>query len=171
MKLSPLQLENYFVIESHVTASRDYNASVPSDVQATQIVVDRDIKPTDVKNQWEVSLRVQFTPGPGVNTPYFFTLELVGIFRVDDGYFPDRVDRLVNTNGPTILFGIAREVIRNLTGHGPHAPMLLPTASFVPDPIPTSEDVVAVPTQQDAQPTQEGDGRPVVSSCEGSPTG
>src|SRR6266487_3985088 len=133
MKLSPLQLEHYFVVESHVTGSREFNAAEPADVHAEDILVVPEIKPTEQERRWEVTLRVQFTPGPEVNTPYFFTLELVGFFRADESYLAERLERLVATNGPTILFGIAREVVRNLTGHGPHPPMILPTASFVPE--------------------------------------
>lgn len=133
MKLSPLQLEHYFVAESHVTASREFNVAEPAYVRAEDILVVPEIKPTDQERRWEVTLRVQFTPGPEVNTPYFFTLELVGFFNADESYLAERLERLVATNGPTILFGIAREVVRNLTGHGPHPPMVLPTASFVPE--------------------------------------
>jgi preprotein translocase subunit SecB len=133
MKLSPLQLEHSFVAESHVTASREFDSTKPADVRADEIIVATDIKPIGEDRRWEVTLRVQFTPGSGVNTPYFFTLELVGFFRVETSYLEDRVQRLIQTNGPSLLFGIAREVLRNLTAHGPHPPMILPTASFVLD--------------------------------------
>lgn len=143
MRISPLQLEYYFVAESHVTASREFKAGEPLGVKADDIIVEPEFKPTGAERQWEVTLRVQYTPGPEVNTPYFFTLELVGFFRIDLGYLEDRVERLVQTNGPTILFGIAREVLRNLTGHGPHPPMILPTASFVPERKPPNEPPAA----------------------------
>lgn len=161
MKLSPLQLDNYFVIESHVTASRDFNPAAPSDVRAEEIIVTRDIKPTDENRHWEVTLRIQFTPGPGVNTPYFFTLEIVGLFHADPEYLEERLDRLVKTNGPTILFGIAREVIRNLTAHGPHAPMLLPTASFVLDP--------SAEPQKGESPSERSDSHESTSPSDGEP--
>jgi preprotein translocase subunit SecB len=151
MKLSPLQLEHYFVAESHVTASRQFKSDEPAAIRAENIEIDHQVKPTAENRQWEVNLRVQFTPGPEVNTPYFFTIELVGFFRADATYLPDRLERLVATNGPTILFGIAREVVRNLTGHGPHPPMILPTASFVLErKLPSSTAVV------DAQPVESG---------------
>ena len=159
MKLSPLQLEHYFVVESHVTASREFKAAEPPYVRAEDIVVVPEIKPTEQDRRWEVTLRIQFTPGPEVNTPYFFTLELVGFFGADETYPAERLERLVATNRPTILFGIAREVVRNLTGHGPHPPMILPTASFVPErPTPLSNITETaepkVPVAQSALPVK-----------------
>ena len=136
MKLSPLQLEYYFVVESHVTACRDFKSEEPISVQASDIEVVPNVKPIGEERRWEVTLRVQYTPGPEVNTPYTFSIELVGFFTVKPDWPADHVERLVHTNGPTILFGIARGVVRDITGRGPHPPMILPTASFVPDRTP-----------------------------------
>jgi len=134
MKLSPLQLEYYFVADSHVTANKAFSQEEPLGVSAEDIIAEPDIKAQNDQGQWEVVLRVQYNPGPGTNTPYSFSVELVAFFRMDPNYMlsdPERRERLVRTNGPTILFGIARGIVRDLTGRGPYSPMILPTASFV----------------------------------------
>lgn len=152
MKLSPLQLEYYFVAESHVTTSKEFKPGEALQIAAEDIVVQRDVKPTDEERQWGVTLRVQFTPGPEVNTPYVFTVELFGFLRVHPKYPAEKMEQLVQTNGPALLYGIAREVVRDLTARGPFSPMILPTASFVPDPKEVAEDAEKPVLAEKAEP-------------------
>jgi preprotein translocase subunit SecB len=39
-------------------------------------------------------------------------------------------DKIVKTNGTSILYGAAREIIREMTARGGYRPILIPTASF-----------------------------------------
>ena len=102
-------------------------------------------KELEGERQWEITLRAKFQPGPKVNAPYFFVLEIVGFFQVGPKYPPERLDALVKVNGPSVLYGVAREVIRDLTCRGPYPPMFLPSASFV-------ESVQAETSQEAAPP-------------------
>jgi preprotein translocase subunit SecB len=132
MTSAPLQLSRYFMTECHVTASRQFKSSERVTLNADQLEVESACDSVENGQHWEVKLRVIFQPGPEVNTPYFFTLELVGFFSVVEGYPEERTERLVRTNGPSMLYGVAREVIRQMTGRGPHTQILLPSVSFVP---------------------------------------
>jgi preprotein translocase subunit SecB len=39
-------------------------------------------------------------------------------------------DKIVKTNGTSILYGAAREIIKDMTARGGYRPILIPTASF-----------------------------------------
>jgi preprotein translocase subunit SecB len=47
-----------------------------------------------------------------------------------DGFPDDRIERLVRTNGTSMLFGLLREVIRDTTARGPYTGVILPSTSF-----------------------------------------
>ncbi len=46
---------------------------------------------------------------------------------------------MIKINGPSMLYGIAREVIRGVTARGPYFPILLPSATFF-EPAPQPDD-------------------------------
>src|SRR4051812_11490452 len=130
MKTSPLQVEHYFVSDLHFAVNSAFDATKKVDLRDDQFVVEaallRDEKSPE---QWQVTLKVKHHPIASSNAPYSFTLEIVGLFHVLTTYEHDK-ERLVKTNGPTILYGIAREIIRNLTASGPHPGILIPSVSF-----------------------------------------
>jgi len=148
MKPAPLQIARYFVTDCHVTASKQFKAGEKVALDFDQLEIQNGWKSVDTDRQWEVSLRVKFQPGPEVNTPYFFTLEVVGFFSVAPNYPEEKIERLVRTNGSSMLYGVVREVVREMTGRGPHAQMLLPSVSFVPPKSPVHEPVEAVKTSE-----------------------
>jgi len=60
----------------------------------------------------------------------------------------DRLDRAVQVNGPSMLFGVAREILRAATGRGPHAPLIIPSTHFLqrmPRPSPPAPDLPELP--------------------------
>lgn len=65
------------------------------------------------------------------NSPYTFHLRLVGFFN----WIPDIVvkdpEKAFKVNGPSILYGIAREIVRTETARGPFPSVTLPSASFI----------------------------------------
>ena len=85
---------------------------------------------------WTISLELNYQPAADTNTPYLFALTLVGMVEVDEDFPVKLTERLVQTNGPSVLYSIARELIREQTARGPEGPFILPTASFVQDPAP-----------------------------------
>lgn len=45
--------------------------------------------------------------------------------EVRPGFPADHLQRAVETNGPSMLFGAAREILRSATGRGPYGPLLI----------------------------------------------
>lgn len=65
---------------------------------------------------------------------YFFELEIVGIFEVDDDVVKRRkldADKVIKINAPSLLYGSARELLCGLTSRGILPMYLLPSMSFV----------------------------------------
>lgn len=129
---SPLQLTRYFVTECHVTASKQFKPKDRMILDGQLLEVEPVCKILANSRHWEVAVRVKFQPGPEANTPYFFTLEVVGFFQVLPNFPEEKLKPLVQTNGPSVLYGIAREVVRDVTGRGPYPQVFLPSVSFTP---------------------------------------
>src|SRR5439155_16632306 len=71
--------------------------------------------------------------------------------EVDEDFPVKLTERLVQTNGPSILYSIARELVREQTARGPEGPFILPTASFVQDPPPAQATQPAIPAATSEQ--------------------
>ena len=135
MKLSPLQLLDYFVAEFHFSLNSTFDPTKPVQKELSELeVTPGHTAITNKPGSWTVSLKLNYQPAADTNTPYLFALTLVGMVEVDDNFPVDQTELLVKTNGPSVLYSIARELIREQTARGPDGPFILPTASFVPDP-------------------------------------
>ena len=131
MIASPLQMFRYFVTDCQVTAAKHFKFTKQLALDSDLLVTEPEYRQLEDKRQWEITLRTRFQPGPKVNAPYFFVLEIVGFFQVVPQYPEEKLNDLVKVNGPSMLYGITREVIRDLTSRGPHPSMFLPSASFL----------------------------------------
>ncbi len=85
--------------------------------------------------EWQFELRVESPElGHGVDLPYSIAVVLSGQFVVEDGYAEEQVSVLARTNGPSVLYSAAREIILNTTARTGFPPTKLPTVRFVPSP-------------------------------------
>jgi preprotein translocase subunit SecB len=81
---------------------------------------------------WRVALRVrQNVTDPDKNSPYNFAIALLGTFKAHPKFPADKVRHAVEVNGSSILYGAARQILRQAMANGPYTPLLLPCASFV----------------------------------------
>ena len=131
MKPSPLQLKRYFVTELNVAANRKHDPGKPILLTDEHLVVKPDfLSLHENARQWQVTLRIQQQGGLATNPPYFFTIEVVGLFSVAESYPAEKAEWMVQTNATSVLFSTAREVLRGVMAQGPFCPLLLPTVSF-----------------------------------------
>lgn len=139
MKISPLQLTEYFVTEFHFTLNSTFKPDQPLELKLDELIVCNECKCAEGDpRRWLVTMELKYQPASDTNTPYIFSLDLIGMFEVSPKFEEARIERTVCTNGPSVLFGIAREIIREQTARGPEGPFVLPSASFLPDdPAPT----------------------------------
>lgn len=174
MKLSPLQLLDYFLADFHFTLNTKFDVTKSLDKKIEDIeATPRCERHPQNPRQWTVMLELKYQPASETNTPYIFSLKLVGSFDVSETFPEPAVERLVHTNGPSVLYSIARELVREQTARGPDGPFILPTASFVTDapvavPAPAAAapsatapesiapvEAVAAPTEKPAAPAAE----------------
>jgi preprotein translocase subunit SecB len=131
MKPSPIQLLDYFLTDLHVSANPKFDPKqeVPLRFEDFEVATDT-TQSAEKKREWQVFLSLKHQAPAEANVPYRFGAEILGEFLVLDGYPEDRIERLVKTNGASMLYGILREVIRDATARGPHSGVVLPSTSF-----------------------------------------
>ena len=133
MELAPLQLSDYFVHSIHVEAVPDYDAEQPADLDADALTVEKKCIPPaeDSPRRYGINLTIKQGEVKGKNLPYTYELRMFGFIDViPDDLDADRMQRLVEINGPSMLFGAAREILRAATGRGPYGPVLIPSTTF-----------------------------------------
>jgi preprotein translocase subunit SecB len=140
MKLAPLQLEGYFLTDLNCQANPQFKADKNTKFHEKDLEVVPAVQPIKERpNRWQVTLNIKLQPAPDSNSPYFLCLNLVGVIAwVGPELAMEKMEPLLRTNGPSMLYGVAREMARDLTGRGPFPPLMLPSVSFVQDaPAPT----------------------------------
>lgn len=136
MKLSPLQLESYFATDIRMSAHRDFDSKSEATLDPSIIELTPECwQVKDEERAWGASIKLCYEPPSGTIAPYSFSISLFGRFRIDDSYPVGQIKKLVSTNAPSVLYGIAREMVRHITTQGPFNAVMIPTASFyAPEP-------------------------------------
>ncbi len=154
MKLAPLQLERYFVTELNCQASAQYKADQETKFQEKDLEVKAALGAIkDSPGHWQVTLNVKLQPAAESNSPYSFCIGLVGIVAWIGPKMPeDKVEVMLRTNGPSMLYGVAREMGRDLTARGPFPALMLPSVSFLADALAAAKPVEGKePTETEAR--------------------
>lgn len=82
---------------------------------------------TQQKNLFRLVFRFGLSSLTPVQVGYVLDSEIVGYFSFPDGTSEENMQALIRYNGCTILYGILRGQIANITGSFPHAKLVLPT--------------------------------------------
>lgn len=131
---SSLLLEGYFVEELFCKANNKFDSSKQYSIGLGDLTINADALASKNKSEgWQVRLVVFHQTEDESNSPYSFRVSLVGFFNVDDKYPAANAEWLIKTNAPSVLYSVAREVIRRATQDGPWQGVLLPTVSFYTD--------------------------------------
>jgi preprotein translocase subunit SecB len=131
VKPSLLELQNYFVTALSITANRNYDGQKQKALCSSDLQVEPFLQ-TDGKDarHWQATLKITYRPGPDVNAPYHFSIEIVGLFQVANQVTEDKAKWFVETNGTAVLYSTAREFLRSVMSSGPYPPLLVPTGTF-----------------------------------------
>jgi preprotein translocase subunit SecB len=92
--------------------------------------VDYNVVPNDAGG-FTVRLGVQVGAEPGQNCRGRLTLSLIGFFTLGEGTDEKLKNVMLNQNAPSILYGIARQIIAETTGNGPWGKIYLGTVDFI----------------------------------------
>jgi len=146
-KPSLLDCQKYFVSDLTLLANRDFDHTKPISLEWTDLDIESSVVDAGGEGRgWQVTLFIRQDVGIDKNSPYNFSVELVGRFRLEPvrGVKVNDPEKFVRINGSSLLYGVAREVIRNLTALGPFVPLLLPTVSFCDSAEMSDKKVAAV---------------------------
>jgi len=132
MNLAPLQLVDYFVHSLKVEALSSYDGNKASDLDIDALKVTEKCFPLkdEDSHRFAVDLVIKQDAIAGKNLPYSYELHMLGYVQVQPGFPEDKMQRAVDINGPSMLFGAAREILRAATGRGPYGPLLVPSTTF-----------------------------------------
>lgn len=133
MKAAPISLVEYFATDLTLSANRNFSADKPTEVKPGEFnveVLTQLTSGTQEPHRWQVTLEIKHQAAVETNFPYAFRLVLVGFFQVESRVKTENEERTVKIHGASVLYGMAREITRAMTGRGPHRAVLLPTVSF-----------------------------------------
>lgn len=133
MKAAPISLVEYFATDLALSANRAFSADKPTEVKPGEFTVEvlaQHTPSTQESRRWQVTLEIKHQAAADTNFPYAFRLVLVGFFLVEAGVKQENEERTVKIHGASVLYGMAREITRAMTGRGPHRAVMLPTVSF-----------------------------------------
>ena len=133
MQLAPLQLNDYFVHSLRVEAQASYDPEKNQDLDIASLQVTDKCFPVagDDTHHFAIDLVIKQDAVVGKNLPYAYELHMVGSVSVHPDFPIDKLRRAVETNGPSMLFGAAREILRSATGSGPYGPVMIPSTTFL----------------------------------------
>lgn len=160
MKLAPLQLSDYFLTDLTLQANPDYISTKPADDCVETLAVTPHYSQTknngEKGTEWLVSLEISQTIPDGGNLPYSFSLRIQGTVLASPHLSGPKLQRAMHANGPAMLFGAAREIIRAATGRGPWNAVIIPATNFLADlpplevPSKAEETITAAPAKKAA---------------------
>lgn len=124
--LSSLQLKNAVFSELHLTAHPNPKPEARMDI-IPSVTAGHHLE--DSYN-WRVELGIQFGSQPEDGLNYSGSFKVVGFFQLDASIPAPEVEALATINGASLLYGIIREMVSNLTARSANGPLLLPTLDF-----------------------------------------
>lgn len=134
--MSPLQLDRYFLKELHFALNPGFDEGIPvprSKIEVPSVnigVMSMDRNPNNPR-QWKFELLVDLLDPDKGKFPYKVQVTMVGFFTVSERYPAERVERLAKTNGPSLLYSSAREIIAFATGCSPFPQLTIPVVTFI----------------------------------------
>ena len=131
--IAPVEVLNYFVKSFSMDTNMKCDKDKPRDLSLKNIVILNRMFPSKkLKNVFVVFLNLEMKVPEGKNAPYAIKMEMFGRFQVSERVPDEHREKMVKTNGSSILYGAAREIIKEMTGRGIFRKIQFPTVSFAP---------------------------------------
>lgn len=131
---SPLQLEHYFFermscIANSAITFEQVEEWRNGDDSRFKLRVGLANNP-DIDREYQVRVEIETNDALADSSPYALDFSAVGFFVVDPEFEHDDIERLVRTNGASVLFSAMRELVTIVTSRAPWGPVMLPTVNF-----------------------------------------
>jgi len=162
MRPSQLQLDHYYFDELSFALSEDY--TFHPDVEEPKLLPeDLDVRVETARHaddplQWMFKVIIRLDDKKN-KFPYVFSIRVIGYFDVGKDYPAEMVEGLASTNGPSILYAAARELLAVVTGRTRLFNIFLPTVSFY-EPAKVPKTGVIAPTEKAPKELPGQTGRP-----------
>lgn len=128
---SLLNLENYFINELTIkvndTFDRKDHGKIP--VKINLAITDKANSETAFKVEMNYSAGSLKKQPKGM--PYYLSFSITGLFSLPEKTDNTTKSNLKNLNAPSILYGIARGIVSQITASGIHGKLILPAVNFV----------------------------------------
>ncbi|MCX6842614.1 MAG: protein-export chaperone SecB [candidate division WOR-3 bacterium] len=143
----PLQLESFFVEALTYRAREGFDVKLPpcERVDVTPNV----LLHKETPSRFMVRLEVRVGQQESSNARCELDLRLVGFFVLPEGLEPKIRAAMLVQNAPSILYGVARQVVTETTSNGPWGKVFLPTMDFVAMAANQARTAVAAKTKPD----------------------
>lgn len=138
MTLSPLQLKRYYVEEFACKANPDFKKKAEINTKGFQVYFESGVNEKDNLKR-RIRLTITQDISPDGNEPYSFKVVMVAFFEIIKEFFDkqgaEKVEQLVNANGPALLYSAARELLALISSRGPYTDkeldVFLPSITFI----------------------------------------
>jgi len=132
MHAAQLQLKHYFLSAFNYSVNPEFDPEKNISLNFKDISVDYEVQPLneETQHEWQVGLKVGFSPSVKGNAPYSFSGEIVGFFSVSKNAAKERASFYIETNATSVLYSTLREIVCTITAKGPYRALLLPTVCF-----------------------------------------
>jgi preprotein translocase subunit SecB len=137
MQNSPLQLEDYFLKSLRFALVSPITEIPDPGAKYDPLSIEIDAKTEKLEggpSRWRCQVSVTSKDEEAKNFPYSFEMVYVGFFGVVPEFPAERLEQMVRTNAPALLYSAAREALMYLTGRGRLPAILLPSITFLEPP-------------------------------------
>lgn len=129
--LALLEIDEYFVDEFSLEVNpvcafkEEYDSDFDVDFSIA--------RSSDGKPKFEVKLFLEVNKKDEIfsKAPYRIDLQVTGYFHFDEGTDENKIKTMITPNGLAILYGIARNLVSQMTGVGRYGRFLLPSVNFI----------------------------------------
>jgi preprotein translocase subunit SecB len=131
MRAAPISLTNYFVSDLEFSVNQAFDPEKVSTIEIDDLELQNEKKPkTEDRRSWDVTLHIKLGERPERNLPCSIAVKIVGSVAVDQSVKEENIERWVEINGTSLVFSVAREIVRAVSSRGPNKSILLPTVTF-----------------------------------------
>jgi preprotein translocase subunit SecB len=126
MSPSALQLERCFFGKVQIETMHD--PSFPAEIESsTKLEVARN---NQEPNRYLLALTVTLTSSGQKRAPYTGVVQVIGFFNISADLPAEKQAEIASVNGGSILFGVVREMVANVTARGPWPAVTLQCLDF-----------------------------------------
>lgn len=127
-----LNIENYFIEKF----SFDTNITFKKDIEnfIMDFNIDFDVKRNDVlSNRYLIfmKLSIKSKKGKFATVPYNITISINGYFCFDNNVDEETQNRMIYSNGLSILYGVVRGIISQYTSTSEFGKFVIPSVNFI----------------------------------------